>query len=137
MDVLGDGLERRAVAGIENGRNHDTGVGGRNADDGRLYSPTRESVDIQVNRRSIVGDGDYVQYRRAVVVDLRNLDRFAACDSSQRSDPSFSDRHHLTENQIRIVQKSLKDDNQSSCKMMGVLGGIQTAYVVESRVELK
>ena len=74
MDVLGHGLERRKVAGIANGRSHDTWVDGGNLDDSRFYSPAREGVDIQINRRSVMGDGADVQYGRAVVADLRNLD---------------------------------------------------------------
>lgn len=115
MDVLGHGVERREVAGVGNGWSHDPGDNGRNLDHGRLHSSTREGLEIQVDRRSILGDGADVHDRRALVADLRNLDRFAARDSGQCSDPSSPAWHRLTQNQIRVARASPKRGQLLSC----------------------
>lgn len=50
------------------------GDNGWNPDHGCLHSSTREGFKIQVDRRSILGDGADIHDRRALVADLRNLD---------------------------------------------------------------
>lgn len=74
MDVLGYGLARRKVAGVESGRSHNAGIDRRNVDHDCLHSPDREGVAIQINQRSVMGNGDDIQHGCAAVAHLRHLD---------------------------------------------------------------
>ena len=74
MDVLGHGLARRKVAGVGSGRSHGAGTDSRNIDHDRLHSPDREGMAIQINRRSVMGNGDDIQHGCAAMAHLRHLD---------------------------------------------------------------